>query len=178
MATSIDETILLTGFMGSGKTMIGEALAKKLNKPFADIDKIIEEKEGMPIKDIFKKEGEAAFRAKEKAEITNYLTEASAGNAVVSVGGGSFLQKEIRNICMKNATVVFLHISWSAWLERLDMLVETRPVLHGRTISEIRTLYDDRQAIYDQHHYRVTVDGLDPEEASDKIISAFQDKSI
>ncbi|QQK82064.1 shikimate kinase [Salicibibacter cibi] len=164
--------------MGSGKTMIGEALAKKLNKPFADIDKIIEEKESMPITEIFKKEGEAAFRAKEKMEIANYLSASSAGNAIISVGGGAFLQEEVRDICMKNTTVIFLHISWTAWLERLDMLVETRPVLHGRTISEIRTLYDDRQTIYDQHHYRVTVDGLDPEEASDKIISALQGKSI
>ncbi|QDI91709.1 shikimate kinase [Salicibibacter halophilus] len=173
MATSIDETILLTGFMGSGKTMIGEALAKKLNKPFADIDKIIEEKEGMPIKDIFKKEGEAAFRAKEKAEITNYLTGANVENAVVSVGGGAFLQEDIRDLCMENATVVFLHISWQAWLDRMDMLVATRPVLHGKTISEIRSLYEERQAIYARHHLKITVDGLDPEEASGKIITAF-----
>ncbi|QQK78456.1 shikimate kinase [Salicibibacter cibarius] len=164
--------------MGSGKTMIGEALAKKLNKSFADIDKIIEEKENMPITEIFKKEGEAAFRAKEKMEIADYLTGPSAGNAVVSVGGGAFLQEEVRHICMKNATVIFLHISWTAWLERLDMLVETRPVLHGKTISEIQTLYDDRQTVYDQHHYRVTVDGLDPEEASDKIISTLRTKPI
>lgn len=157
--------------MGSGKTMIGEALAKKLNKPFADIDKIIENKEGMPIKDIFKNEGEAAFRAKEKKEITDYLH--ADNNAVISVGGGAFLQEETRDLCLQKATVVFLHISWDAWLDRMDMIVATRPVLHGKTISDIYKLYEERQAIYAHHHHSITVDYLDAEEASDKIIEVI-----
>ena len=79
--------------MGVGKTTIGKNLAKKLNYNFVDVDKIIEEKEGLSINSIFKNKSEDYFRKIEN-EIT--LSELKKDSSVISLGGGAFLNKAIR----------------------------------------------------------------------------------
>lgn len=79
---------------------------------------------------------------------------------VISVGGGAFLQEDIRNACMEHAIVIFLDMSFNYWKERISLLLPTRPVLQGKSLEEIKNLFDERQAIYNEHHIRLPMDNL------------------
>jgi shikimate kinase len=79
------KNIYLVGFMGSGKSTVGKILAEKLNMNFIDIDKLIEEKEEMKIKDIFEQKGESYFRELERKQIEAIVNQKGL---VVSTGGG------------------------------------------------------------------------------------------
>ncbi len=165
------KSIILIGFMGVGKTTLGEELAKKLNRTFIDIDSEIESAYGMQTVDIFKDYGEEEFRKAEKAQIK----KACATNGkIISVGGGAFLQEDIRSFCMENAIVLFLHISWDAWKDRISLLIDTRPILQGKNMHEIKKLFNERQAIYKDHHLKVNIDHLNVLEAVEIIEEELQ----
>lgn len=160
------KSIILIGFMGVGKTTVGKEIAKKLNRAFIDIDNEIEKSYGMHTVDIFKEYGEAEFRRAEKAEI---IKACAATSKIISVGGGAFLQEDVRRFCMDNATVLFLHISWDAWKERISLLLETRPVLQGKNLDQIKELFNERQVIYKEHHLKINIDYLNVLEATEAI---------
>ena len=88
------KTIVLIGMMGSGKTSVGKELAKKLNVTFIDIDQEIEKKYQMNIPEIFQTKGESFFR---KIEENISCKLINGKPCVISLGGGSFLNKKIRN---------------------------------------------------------------------------------
>ncbi|MFC7393247.1 shikimate kinase [Scopulibacillus cellulosilyticus] len=157
--------------MGVGKTTIGELVAKKLYREFIDIDKEIEKEFNMPIPEIFKTFGEETFREKEKEIITAFSKKRLK---VISVGGGAFGQEEIKNICMTNGIVFLLDLSWDCWKERLDLIIDNRPVLQGRTLEEIEELYYQRQKIYSTHNSRFNTDNIEAEEISDYIIDTLK----
>ncbi|MEH7607098.1 shikimate kinase, partial [Priestia megaterium] len=92
-----EKSIVFIGFMGVGKTTIGEMVAKKLYRDFVDIDQEIEREFNMPTSQIFKEHGETFFRQKEK-EVINRLSQQRL--KIISLGGGAFLQEEIQEICL------------------------------------------------------------------------------
>ncbi|MGE8204874.1 shikimate kinase [Heyndrickxia sp. NPDC080065] len=161
-----EQNIVFIGFMGVGKTTIGEAVAKQLNRDFIDIDQAIEKEFQMPTTDIFKIHGEKVFREREKTLITEYCM--STGK-VISVGGGAFLQEEIRTICMSHCIVIYLHLPWDAWKERLSLIIDSRPVLKGRTLEEMEELFYEREKIYASYHLKVETDQLTVDEITDHI---------
>jgi len=168
------KNIVLIGFMGVGKTTIGRLLAEKLERPFIDIDQEIECEYQMPITEIFSELGEKAFREKEKNMIKNY---AKQKQKVLSLGGGAFMQEEIRETCLTNCIVVHLDISWEAWKERLSLLVESRPVLQGKTLEEIEALFHERKKLY-KAHSKIVTDGLTEEDIADQIIASLESEEI
>ena len=87
------KNVVLLGMMGVGKTTIGKQLSKKLGKNFFDIDQIIEKINNMKINEIFEKKGEKFFRNEEESISLEYL---SKKNAIISLGGGAFLNEKIR----------------------------------------------------------------------------------
>ena len=95
-------TIFLCGFMGCGKTTVGEILAKKLGLPLIDTDAYIVEQEGKSIPDIFAQDGEPYFRKKEAEAIRTLCTQ----NAVISCGGGAMLNPDSADYARKNGAVV------------------------------------------------------------------------
>ena len=97
------KNLVLTGMMGVGKSTIGKNLAKQLSLRFVDIDKIIEKKDGLSINRIFKTKNEAYFR---KLENDISLQELQKNSSVISLGGGAFLNKSIRN-CVKKTAISF-----------------------------------------------------------------------
>ena len=101
------KNLTLTGMMGVGKTTIGKILAKRLGYKFIDVDKLIEKKEGLAINLIFKNKGEDYFREIE-SEIT--LLELKKNNSVISLGGGAFLNKEIRKSTKKFSVSFWLDV--------------------------------------------------------------------
>jgi len=164
----IDKIIMLTGFMGSGKTTVGRLLADRLNRTFLDADQEIERQHGMPITEIFQSMGEAKFRQMER----DYLLGLCRGEhqAIVSLGGGAFMQEAIRGACLDAAFVVFLDIGWDAWHERHHLLKDTRPLLQTKSMEEIRSLFEARRIVYKLSHFTVATDGLTPSEVTELVL--------
>lgn len=100
------ENIVLTGFMGTGKTTVGRALSKSTGLRFFDADELIENKAAMPVKDIFAGKGEPYFRRLEK-EVIKEVTETMAG-IIFSVGGGAVMDPENRERLKSFGTVICL----------------------------------------------------------------------
>ena len=159
---------MLTGFMGSGKSTVGRLLADKLDLTYLDADQEIEQRHGMPITDIFQTMGETKFRQMER----EFLLELCQGEqrAVVSLGGGAFMQEAVRSACLSGSFVVFLDIGWDAWHERHHLLKDTRPLLQSKSIEEIRSLFDTRREVYRLSHLTIRTDGLTPEEVAQRIV--------
>lgn len=135
-----DRMIVLTGFMGAGKTSTGRALAAALGLPFLDSDEVIEERAGRTIASIFADEGEPAFRALEAATIGALV----AGPAVVLALGGGAIESGATRAALAGATVVHLRISYDAAMTRVGGDA-ARPMLARPDIAEI---YARRAPLY------------------------------
>ncbi|MFS0750846.1 shikimate kinase [Oceanobacillus sp. 1P07AA] len=166
-----EQSIVLIGFMGVGKTTIGRTVAKKLFRDFIDIDEVIEKKFNMSTKEVFHHYGEETFRKAEREIITDICQQRLK---VVSLGGGAFLQKEIQDICLHSSIIFYLDLSWDQWKDRIELLMENRPVLQGKSIEEMKQLYEDRKPIYEQHHSRVITDDHEIEEVADYIVDSLK----
>lgn len=166
-----EKSIVFIGFMGVGKTTIGKLVAKKLFRSFVDIDDEIEKEYGMPTSEIFKQIGEKAFRQREK----DIITELSKKKLlVISVGGGAFLQEDIREACLNNCVVFFLDLSWDYWKDRISLIIDSRPVLQGRSIESILELFNSRQEIYQYHHSKINTDNQAAEKIADYIVDSLK----
>lgn len=166
-----EKSLVFIGFMGVGKTTVAQRVAKKLYRDFIDIDQEIEKEFGMPTTDIFKEIGEAAFRAKEKEYVLHYCKQPLK---VISLGGGAFMQEDIRNACLDHSIVFYLDISWDSWKERLHMLVDSRPVLQNKSIEDIETLFNERRSLYEDHNSKLVTDNFNEEEVADYIIDSVK----
>jgi shikimate kinase len=166
-----EKSIVFIGFMGVGKTTIGKLVAKKLYRDFIDIDEEIEKEYNMPVSQIFNKIGEKAFREREKSLITKICNQKLQ---VLSLGGGAFLQEEIRNVCLSSCIVFFLDLSWESWKDRISLIIDSRPVLQGKSPEEIEELFYKRQEIYSVHHSKVETDNHDVEEVADYIVESLK----
>lgn len=166
-----EKSIVLIGFMGVGKTTIGEMVAKKLYRDFVDIDQEIEKEYNMATSEIFQNIGEKAFREKEKSVISTFSKQKLK---IISVGGGAFLQEEIRKVCLEHCIVIYLDLSWESWKERISLIIDSRPVLQGRSIEKIEELFNSRKPIYSLHNSKVETDNLEACEVADYIVESLK----
>lgn len=162
-----EKSIVFIGFMGAGKTTIGKKVATKLNREFIDIDERIEKEYNMPVSQIFTEYGETEFRDREKSLITSL---AEQKQKVISVGGGAFLQTVIRETCLASCIVIFLELSLESWKDRIELIIDSRPVLQGKSMEEMEELYYKRQDIYRNHHVNISTDYKSAEEIADQIV--------
>ncbi|OWR29884.1 shikimate kinase [Saccharibacillus sp. O23] len=162
------KNVILIGFMGAGKTTVGQLLAQKLGREFLDADLEIERLHGMPVTEIFKTMGEPAFRQMEK----EYLVELcrTSREKIVSLGGGSFMQQEIREACLGSGIVYHLDLDWESWLERFESLIDTRPILQSKSLQEVQELFNSRKQVYADNHHTFAVDKLSPEEIAEEMV--------
>ena len=166
-----EKPLVFIGFMGVGKTTVAKLVAKKLFRDFVDIDQEIEQEYGMKTTDIFKQYGEKTFRNKEKEYVQHYCHQPLK---VISLGGGAFMQEDIRTICLENSIVFYLDISWESWKDRLHMLVDSRPVLQDKSLEEIESLFNARKGTYEEHNSKLVTDTFDPDEVAEYIISSVK----
>lgn len=129
------------GPMGAGKTRIGRRVARALEVPFADTDKLVVAEHG-PIAAIFDEHGESHFRALERAAVRSAL----AGEGVVSLGGGAVLDPDTRDE-LSRLPVVYLSVSADAVAARLGN--GKRPLVRGG-IDDWQRIYDARRSIYEE----------------------------
>lgn len=137
--------VALVGMMGAGKTAVGRALAQKLGVPFLDSDAAIEEAAQATIAEIFARDGEAFFRAREAEVIARLL---SGPPAILSTGGGAYMQERVRELIHESGVALWLNTDlptlWSRVRHR-----DTRPLL--RTPDPYATLaaiYAQRVPVY------------------------------
>ena len=148
--------VVLVGFMGSGKSSVGRELARRFRAPFVDVDERIESAAGCRIRDLFDREGEPAFRVREKAALREVL---SVKGCVVATGGGAFADEENRLLLRTYAPVVYLQAAVETLLERLagDL---GRPLLRGGDREEaVRELLSRREPGYRTADVTVRTDG-------------------
>ncbi|QJQ05912.1 3-dehydroquinate synthase [Undibacterium piscinae] len=139
--------IFLVGLMGSGKTTIGRALAKKLNKRFIDSDHEIEARTGVSIPVIFEVEGEASFRQRE-AEVINDLT--AQDGIVLATGGGAILNETSRRFLHERGTVIYLRAGINSILQRTRH-DKNRPLLRtADPRKKLEELEAQREPLYQQ----------------------------
>lgn len=131
--------------MGSGKSTVGHALARRLRRPLLDTDVEIVTAVGMPIAQVFSTRGEAWFRAKESEVISDCL--ATQTPAVVSLGGGAVLSEHNRLLLRSWSDVVWLRASLDTLVTRVGTGVG-RPVLAGDPEGVLRRLITERAPLY------------------------------
>ncbi|CDQ39081.1 MULTISPECIES: shikimate kinase [Virgibacillus] len=165
------KSIVLIGFMGVGKTTIGKEIAKKLFRDFIDADQEIEATFGLPASEIFQTYGEHVFRQKEKEIIQGLCNQKLK---IISLGGGAFLQEDIRKMCLDKCIVFYLDLSWESWQDRISLLIDSRPVLQGKSLDEIKALFEERKSIYQDHHSTVPTDQLMIDEAASYIVDSLK----
>ncbi|MCM1324998.1 MAG: shikimate kinase [Bacteroidales bacterium] len=162
------DNIILTGFMGSGKTSVGLKLSYRLKIPVEDTDKLIEQNEKRSISSIFGEEGEAYFRDRE----TELLQEIGKRNyrRILSVGGGTPVREENRRLLRQCGTVIYLRIQPETVYERLKDDT-TRPLLAGENpLERIRELMEARKDAYEEcADIIIDVDEISMEEILDRL---------
>jgi shikimate kinase len=163
------KNIYLVGFMGSGKSTVGKILAEKLNMNFVDIDKLIEEKEGMKIKNIFEQKGESYFRELERKQIEAIVNQEGF---VVSTGGGLGANLDNMNLMKKNGDVVWLDVSLNTVLDRLKN-DQDRPLLKQPT-EKTRQLFEERKNVYRLANIRINADKKTPSQIVEEILTKIK----
>ncbi len=163
------KNIVLIGFMGTGKTVTGRALAKKTDMELVDMDSIIEERQGRAIADIFATDGEPAFRAMER-ELARELSLRE--NLIISTGGGIVLNPDNLRAFESTGLVVCLTASSATIFDRLKHDT-TRPLLSGDKKNQIGEILERRQPLYDAIAHQIDGDTLGPEARADRILQLY-----
>jgi shikimate kinase len=135
--------IVLVGFMGAGKTTVGQLLATRLGLPFADADTVLEARTGTSVQQIFAEQGEPAFRALEHQTIAALLT---GPRLVLALGGGAVGHEQTRCVLKAAEHTVYLHVPYRAALDRVGG-GDGRPMLRRPDLAEI---YRSRLTVYEQ----------------------------
>ena len=166
------ENIVFLGMMGSGKTSIGLLISKKLNLQFYDIDQIIENELGMSVSDIFEKKGERFFRDLEEKTTLKILKNEKG---VVSLGGGAFINKKIREEILKNHLSFWLNWNSKTLIQRIQKNTK-RPIALKSSVNELINLIKKRSMIYSRSKYKINCEQLSKYEIINKIINIYENK--
>jgi shikimate kinase len=139
------KSIVLIGLMGAGKTAVGKRLAAKLDLPFVDADKEIEQAAGQSITEIFAEHGEVYFREGERKVIARLL---QSGPQVLATGGGAYMTADTRETIKQRGISIWLHAELPVLLHRVKRR-NHRPLLTGRDNEQVmRNLMAERYPIY------------------------------
>ena len=169
------KNLVLLGMMGVGKSTLGKIVAKKLNLKFVDTDLNIEKKWSMKISEIFENKGEDFFRIEEEKEVLECLKK---NKIVLALGGGAFMNKNIRNLILKNSLSFWLNLNLKTVNKRVKWN-KKRPLLnHQNTEEIIKKLYSERKNIYKLAKYKINCDKISKEKIVEKIIFFYENYKI
>ena len=166
------ENIIITGFMGSGKSIVAEKLARELGMEFIDMDQIIE-KQGMSISDIFARYGEKYFREQEN-KLVKELSQKE--NMVIATGGGTLLSADNAKMLSEKGEIICLYADSKVLYNRVKRK-DKRPLLRGgNLLDRINQLIEERKKIYDNIKLKIDTSNLNIQEVVDKIVDILQNK--
>ncbi len=157
--------IVLMGMPGSGKSTVGFALAKKLNKPFIDTDEVIIEREGMHTSKIIEQKGEPYFRDRE-TEVVNEVSKLQG--YIIATGGGVVIREENMKALKQNGFIIFLDRNIK------NLSKDGRPLSQGE--DALQQLYRDRIDLYTKYADATADSNVPVEEVADNIISQLWNK--
>ena len=142
-----NRNVFLIGLMGSGKTTIGQLLAKRLQVPFVDSDHELEARTGVSVATIFEIEGEAAFRQREASVIDELSQRVTI---VLGTGGGAILDPQTRTILRERGTVIYLHSTAETSYDRLRRNRDRPLLMVTDPLARLRQLYAFRHPLYSE----------------------------
>lgn len=164
------KTIILIGMMGCGKTTIGKLLGEKLNIKHFDIDFIIESQNKKTISEIFSTKGENYFRELEKTTIKNIF---KPQNQILSLGGGSFENKETQNLLLNKSTIIYLKTSPNIIFNRIKNNTQ-RPLLkNNMNIEKISEIIQNRKDNYELADHTILTDNKNPIQITEEILGVL-----
>ena len=166
------ENLVFLGMMGSGKTSIGFLVSKKLNLDFFDTDQLIEKEIGMKISKIFEIKGEKYFREIEE-KIT--LKTLKIKKIVISLGGGAFLNKNIRDEILINHTSFWLKSNSKILIKRIKNNPK-RPIAFKLKKNELIDLITKRSNIYSKALYKINCNNRAKAEIVNEILNIYETK--
>ena len=152
----LNKNIVLLGMMGSGKSTIGYLLSKNINLNFLDVDKFIEKETDLKIYDIFQKKGEVYFRNLEEKTTLKLL---KGKGKIISLGGGGFLNKNIRKEILKNHISFWLNWKNSTIINRI-LKSQKRPVAFNSSENNLKRLINERSNIYAEANFKINCERL------------------
>jgi len=164
------ENLVFLGMMGSGKSSIGSLVAKKLKLNFIDVDKEIEKELGISISKIFETKGEDYFRKFEEKITLKILR---INSAVVSLGGGAFVNKMIRKEVLKNHISFWLNWNNEILLNRIKNS-KKRPLAFNSKENELIDLIKKRSNIYSKALYEIKCDKMSKSEIVKKVLKNYE----
>jgi shikimate kinase len=161
--------IVLTGFMGSGKSTVGPLLAERLGWRFSDVDDVIEDESGTTIVEIFREQGESAFRDLEHAVVARLAGE---DKLVLALGGGAIEREDTRNLLLSSPGTLLVHleVELQTTLARCGGTEGTRPVLADQ--ANLAARYQRRLPLYRTAHVNLRADDLTPAEVANAIFES------
>ncbi len=160
--------IILTGFMGTGKTSVGKRLAKRMGWRFVDVDHLIETSAKISIPEIFAQRGEAVFRRLERRWISRTIHDR---HQVIATGGGAFVDPQSRARLRLSGPVICLTATPQAVLARVGRKIATRPLLAKSRdpLARIRTLLRQRAPAYAKADLAIDTSHLGVEEVVERL---------
>jgi shikimate kinase len=160
--------IYLVGFMGAGKTTIGDLLAQKLGWCFVDLDSEIEAEQNAAIADIFEQRGEEEFRRVEHDALRQRVRKVQCGKpTVLAMGGGAFAQKRNYELVEENGITIWLDCPLETLRRRVAGHTH-RPL--ARDPARFERLYHERHPSYARADFRIEITSDDPREAVRRIL--------
>jgi shikimate kinase len=161
--------VVLTGFMGSGKSTVGPLIAKRLGWRFLDADEVLEAEAGCTIAEIFARHGEPHFRDLEHSVIARLV---ATDNLVLALGGGAIERADTRNLLLNTsgALLVHLEVQLATTLTRCSGTEATRPILADH--PNLAARYERRLPLYRAAHVSIPVDALTPEQVASSVLTA------
>lgn len=170
---NIKKNIILTGFMGTGKTYTGRALARRLGTNFIDTDALIEKEAGIPISEIFEKFGETRFRELEREVVKRVSAEKGM---VIAVGGGAIVNPDNLAALKRNGLIINLTASPEVILSRVERNSD-RPLLQVEDkVGKIKELLEKRAPYYEKADITVNTDGKTTEQVAEEILRIVSSK--
>ena len=169
-------SVLLWGPMGSGKWTVGRLLARTMGRRFVDTDRVVEDRAGKSIADIFASGGEAAFRALEREVVSECLAEKEP--LVVALGGGSLLDRGLRRQALEQTLVVVLRAPVEALAKRLEG-ASNRPLLSGApSVATLERLLVERAEAYAECHGEVETEGRPLRAVVDEVVTLARRRRV
>lgn len=166
-------TIVLIGMMGAGKSTTGFGLAQKLGIKFIDSDREIEKAEGLTTSEIYEQKGEEYFKEAEKKIIKKILCAPKP--QVLSIGGNSFDDEELRELIKEKAISIFLDVELDTLIKRVERR-NNRPMLEGKDKAAVMTeLYEEKYPIYSTCDIVVNTTYLNKDTAINVIMQLISD---
>ena len=165
------KNIVLVGFMGSGKTTVGQLLSESTGMPLVDMDSLIEARAGKTINEIFAEDGEPHFRALERKLVQEL---AAQEGQIISTGGGIVLNPHNISDFERTGLVVCLLVDAESVLDRIRH-DSSRPLLAGDKEARIVELLEQRRPLYESITYKINTSGRpSPEPTAREIIDLYE----